>query len=1640
MVKTRKTSPSKQTSKRSSLNRKSKRKRDEEDSEADYVVPSSARKRRKPGTPQRSPQPPVSARNPDQVTGEIEDPDRDEDTVLERDWYLVRAVIDERFEEGSDGETKHQYLVDWVPSHQETYQPTWELAENLNEDALKDWEKVKDKRKRVELQREAKRQNKRSRRGLRNLTPRAAQAEPVDFDERQKPWTLDEPLQNRSPSDSLRQRRRTRNSRRAEPEPALSEEPVPSIISASSVDTESVGLDEPSALPVQKVTVVLRKSDNFDPSEYQSVYTSSQRISDLEDDDQRLALASHLSQGTIPDSQDLSGQWDPRHFQSQASIQESDNPGNTVDQLPVTPGHLETDEQEEDTPRSEINSPSQSDSGQRELGSSQVDQDLELDDSEIEYSIRSQLLEDSQHFHHDDSNHDRHLSEDTESNLDPGQLSHDHVDTNIIPPSSEAQSFETANSQTSQEISNSRDSYIPSVQLTQDNTLTNGPSGSGQQVVDSPALEATVSPLAERNTHSIQGSASSYHSSAGDQDSNIDQSQRSGINVSSRPSISQRQAGTFNPKPSQRSPFPPEDAAQLEAQPSSSSGIGRVIPDSQECSGLSAESHSNALQTLPASKKAQSTPFASQVEVVPDSATTDSDIPSRQPDQSRLASLIGEDTLDESLPTDQGVDRVQRTATASIQQSFTPDNTQNTPVFFTQPQDLHDSPIISSSLSELKSTGAVKIAFGPASTQYETEDQDLVEPQAAQPRSQTSTSQPRRHAISQETEFGSGSQSVQDKPSVNCGTEPCSKQPSQTDSASEPPFESLRPPSEIQEMERSHSRPRSSAADELKSFVDFGADSILAPAGEEESLDISSYGASNEHQPMNSAGTAGLDVVVSSPEAIIQTQPAYSVDPWKPEALGNTPEAPAPSISPASIMANPHRSAADDMRELLSRAFSSTGDSVTRSLMSQEPDDTIPPGTISPAAISRAADPLEPSRTLNLTNRGTVLSEVDSSGPSITMGQIPAEEDSDTSSQSSEQDHTQHIITLPMQASKRPYYGAIIKDHKAEIQAFSGLFTGDSGEQPDEVLVQKIHDLFGKLFDICDFPPDVVGTSLESEPSADIAKFCCDSNPKFNFLFELMTALDEKDKEILIVVRNQELMRLIFAVTKLAKIECSAESISQHTTFPSATRVTLALWDEDFNPFSFDVVIGYDYLYIRSHIHKQLTSGTGRKSPVVLLMVTTYSAEHVSLQPLENASPLEELNAMLACTVSAGRYLEDPERGYSEPHEVAEIFARHLNGVTDTSNWEPQGIPDDVLDIFASPMSQNQLLFAVESLPGNGLKRKFSDGDEVADAKRTRTLALRDPPAGSNNPPMSLATRRWLDSALLRGEANNRAATATVPVAVLDSLREQADEYKRKVSLAGEVEIELKNHINRLDKENKDYRKMSSKIGQSNRAAIEDRTVFEKKKTEAEAAAQSAKVAAQKEGDKYKQQIKELESTISRLKETPGVAEKEDAFATAQKQLRITEDKLKSALADVDFMRSRYQDVDSKASQLSNEVNALKIQNGQLQQRASTNLVAAQAQQASNERQAMSQQIASLRAQLQQKDTELAAAHQKINSFGRNTRGGSMPRSPRVAATGVSPRPSRAYAGSASRGTSPSGPGTQFMSYQNQNPRWNSLQ
>ncbi|SPJ74841.1 uncharacterized protein FTOL_04572 [Fusarium torulosum] len=1709
MVRTRKsTSTSRASTPRTSttpLNRISRRKREHGDSEEEYAEQPSSRKRRKSGTPRSGQQRRGSLQDKQgKNKGETGQEDKNRETAAqlssddgEQDgWWQVKRVVDERLTVADDGEIVNKCLVEWEPSPTgRTYEPEWIPITYLNAEARKDWEKEKKKKNR---EAEAKRREARNQRGLRNLTPSANQAEQAGVNDGPQQQTLNVSTPTRSRSNSFRKHVQSGNKPKVNRSSTLSEEPVPSIVSASSPEIAE-SPSEPSLLPNGKFAVLLSKPDNFNPSEYQSVSTqsSSQKISDLEEDDQRVAFASKLSQDTIPDSQDLSGHWDRREFESQSAVRPDYKPGSpkvpddqqlvaadhpaSVDrvgeavtqqqsQSPVqVSGHLDVEEPssvdafakfdpgfpdsdnegaplEDDTPHPDTggftDTANHSSEEGPEVHSIRDDQDPEVNDIKVGSPAHNTRLE------QDNFSSNEHSHRDTEST----QESQHSLDN---------QSFETANSQNSQTRLDSADCDVQGNQ-TQESISADQHSEDGQQVTEdhvSGAVDNAQSQQDHRGQEiEVERSVVKQHHRESEESSRADRSLTfAESNTNLQNCGSQERAHALDTASCLKSTLPPKAVAQSQDQTSSSEEISCVIPDSQDHSNTSA--HTSASKALTVLSQDQVAPYVSQTEIVPDSAatTTTLDIPSHQPDQPRPVSLEKEDRFDSSIPSDPGSHRLERVPVASTRESLVSNNTPNPSVYYTQPQFLNNLPDISSSFSSR--TGVLDEAAHTIPDQIPqsqsakksgvSQEERLEESQATRVvGSQLAGSQSRGIISGQDIEFATESQPTAVEVNTIRGSKRQLKSHSQNGSASEPPSELPRSTSGLPEMDRSISEPRSSAVDELKSFIDFGKDSLLTQVGEslDESLDETSYDVPSEGESMANTGTAGLDVVVSSPEVVIQSQPVYSVDPWKPEALGNTPEAPPPSISPASIMPvpNTHISAVDSMRQAINLAFNDSNDSLTHTLLGQDADDGMPPGTISPAVISRSVEPMASLHVLNFPGQDAITSEIESSGLSITMGQVPVDQDSDVSSESSQRDDSllQYAITLPMQASRRPYYGEVIKDHKAEIQAFSRFFTGETQGKPDDSLVERIDDLFDRLFGICDYPQDVIGSSLESQPSSDIAKYSCDANSKFCFLFELMSALDGKEQGILIVVRSQELMRLIFAVTEVARIECSAESISKRTDYPSVTRITLALSTEEFDPFNFDVVIGYDFHFSRSSIARQLYTKSTRKSPLVLLLVTTHSIEHVSLHPWDKVSDLEAKNAILACTVSAGRYLEDPERGYGEPHKVAEVFAAYLNGNTDTLNWEPQTIPDDVLDIFENPMSQTRTLFSMNSLHGNGLKRKYAtDDSDETDSKRI-CLPLRDLPVDSNNPPMPLAVRQLLDSVTPRGLAIKRQTMITIPLESLESIREKIDEYKRSNALAGEVEVELKTHINRLDSELKEFKKTSNKIAMSNRTALQERTMFEKEKKKAEAAARVAAEIAQRESAQQHKRIEELETTIARLKDDPESVNTEQALSESQQQLKVSEDKLKRALSDVEFMRGRYQDASAQVSKLTNNNKELTGQNEDLGQKASANLLAIHAQNFSSERQVLLQQIASLQAQVQQKDADLSTAHQKLNSLanGRNTRGGSMPRSPRVP-SGMSPRPSRpGFAGSASRGTSPSGPGAQFMSQQARSERWNQLQ
>ncbi|KAF5631196.1 hypothetical protein F52700_6900 [Fusarium sp. NRRL 52700] len=1541
MVRTRKAENQSTTNTpRTSSVRKSKRKRkgQSQDSEPELVQQSPARKRRKLGKKKK--------------------------------WWKIREVIEEEcLENPKSGEINHRCLVEWATdSDGETYENEWIPYANLNAEALEDWEKKKQKAELEKTKLEAQRRETRNRRGLRDLTPRQGKSEtPVECSKQQQP-KLDASTHDISRFDSHEQDVQPNRSFSIK-----SEEPVPSFISTSSADAESVSSFDFPRAPTQGVVVALSKPDNFDPSEYQSVTTqnSSQRVTDLEDDDQRFTFASQLSQNTIPDSQDLSGNWNYRDSQPAAgpdlvarspevledpsSSLAEDNPGSNrqvrevacqkevhnresiarslekeafhsvnapADLKAEYPDSESTEDNLSPTDFGGLTGAAHQDDQTEDIRSLKETQDLEGDNTENRTTTNSQIFDGD--------------------NLGSTWGIRD----NTLSPENE--SFETANSQVSHS-SNSQDLPVNQGPYGQDSVSVNQGSGDGPRVVEDHVLDS----------------------------------------------------------PS-RLPF--EEETLGSQQP----GVDIVVPDSQGDSSLSTDPNIVTGRNSTLVSKTQVTPLASQAEIVPDSAATGSEIiPSHQPGHSHPAISDRGILLDSSLPSDPSIRHVVGEIAASSRNSTSSQRAEKPQVYYSQPQGSYGSLDISSSLSS--ATGTLKKTARSRAT---------IETQASQEESfeasQLSKPQPENISVS-----GQGIGSSQRPPSpttIAQTSSDCKK------------FEKPRLTSE-QKMERPGSQTRDSAVDELKSYIDFDRDSALTHVGDslEENLDGTPYEAITDEEPLH-------DASASSHAAVLQSQPVYSMGPWKAQALGTNSDTPVSSIAPAAIMADPSTSAAARMREELSRRFAESDVSLTRSIISQDEEDSLLPATISPTVISIVNEPVASTQTLNFPNHGSVPTEAESSGHSFTMGQIPVDQVSDVLSESEEQNDffVQTKVTLPMQASRRSYYGEVIEDHKDEIQAFSRCFTGETQEEPSEELTKKIRNLFQRLFEICDYPQDVIGSVLETLPSSELARYCCDANPKFSFLFELMSALDRKEKEILIVVGTEELVRLLFKLAEAANVECSAESINQHAKFASFARVSIALTSEDFDPFSFDVIIGYDYRYPSSLIARHLCDNPSQKPPLVLRLVTTYSIEHV-YNTLHGATLLETQNAILASTVSASRYLEEPERGYCEPHEVAEIFANYFNGNTDTLNWEPQVIPDDVLDIFDNPGTQTQLPFTGDALYGNDLKRKHINDEGDGDAKRMRTLPLRDLPTDTNNPPMPIAVRQMLENATLRSETRDRKAMVSVPLVTLETIQEQIDEYKRQTAQAGEVEVELKSYISRLDKELKDHRKTLSKIESSNRAALQDRTVAERERLRTEGVAAAAAKVAQKEKEKQQQRIDELESVIARLNQNPESAKREEALSEVKGQLQLSESRRTSALNDVDFMKSRYQDVDAQALKLANENKALKIQNEELEQKASENLRAIHAQNVAMERQELLEQIASLQAQLQQRDAELYNANQRLASVsnGRNTRGGSMPRSPRVP-SGMSPRPRAAF--SASRGTSPIGPGQPFVGQQAGNGRWNHLQ
>ncbi|PNY26077.1 Uncharacterized protein TCAP_03986 [Tolypocladium capitatum] len=717
--------------------------------------------------------------------------------------------------------------------------------------------------------------------------------------------------------------------------------------------------------------------------------------------------------------------------------------------------------------------------------------------------------------------------------------------------------------------------------------------------------------------------------------------------------------------------------------------------------------------------------------------------------------------------------------------------------------------------------------------------------------------------------------------------------------------------------------------------------------------------------------------------------------------------------------------------------------------------------TVSPADISiqaeseRAALPLMPS----LASQGTASCNLySSSAASVPMAQAPNEQGSSETSSDGGPGFglMEHIVTLPFQASLRPFYDDTLLEYRPQVTQFGTVFNNETYVEPGEALVKKIDQLFNRLHNICDYPQDAVGTSLEDLPSSQLAKYSCDANPKFNFVSELLQGL-KNDTSILIIARSVELLRLICYLTETLEVECICDAIGKPKSnfAASAARVTLALPSEDINGLDFDVVIGFDHSFSRSPVSKSLLSETRdtKRRPLALILVTTHSIEHIDLYVPEDLGLLERKNVLLSGIVRARKLMSDPHQGYPEPYQLANIFIEFLNGEIDAVIWEPVAVPDEILDNYVSSQSRSQMhVAATPEEREKGRKRKFDDPEDEY-AKRMRILPLKESTVEANEPPMPDDIREMLaGSTTAEASINSTQVQVKVSLAVLQALAEKHAEYKRQIA-DNDIGAEYEAVISGLENRLKEYERTSSKMYASLRKSLEDRSKFEAEKLKAEADRRAAANLALRDNDKAQKRIAELESAVARLTASPDGSEEKTPLAKSEKLLKEAQDKvqmlekrLENAHKDGEYVRNLYQEASTSASAFRAENNELKEQNDDFQKKTPDSLASVHRIQAESETHQYLRQIQELKAQVREREMELDRARDELRQLKngrRETRQVSVPRSPRMGM--MSPRPGRAYGGSASRGTSPAAAadaaaGMQFMSAQQPgNGRWNHL-
>ncbi|KAK7711004.1 hypothetical protein SLS63_012841 [Diaporthe eres] len=583
----------------------------------------------------------------------------------------------------------------------------------------------------------------------------------------------------------------------------------------------------------------------------------------------------------------------------------------------------------------------------------------------------------------------------------------------------------------------------------------------------------------------------------------------------------------------------------------------------------------------------------------------------------------------------------------------------------------------------------------------------------------------------------------------------------------------------------------------------------------------------------------------------------------------------------------------------------------------------------------------------------------------------------------------EYLVPIPPAARIRAEVLEFINHHRQEIHAFTtNVYGGDGAQSPDHKNTAKIDEILQHLTDLSNLPP--YHKDLSDLSQEEWVRYARDTSSKLSFVYEFLEGLRDAAVEIAILADSGTVLKQLEAIVSqggFAYRHLRGDWPQIPTGQGSTCRVVLIDTSiEDAQPVhTANIVLAYDQTAEHSGLLEQYkTDSLDKQEPLVFSLVEVYTLEHINRRLSPAMGPFERKQAQAVCLAFLSRHLEDEwmyER-IPQPHEMAQDLIRYL--VDDEGRfthpeirwetWEHQTVPEDVFDRYKA--------FRGREFSSGNRKRRLSEGDDVSETpKRAR---IESPPEVSDELRSFLGT-----NATFTGNM------AQVSIEKLEELVLQAKDLKAALDKKG---VELRGWV-------KTVRNFQPKYQQ----AIRERNIFEEERNkmfkEKEKAQKSLDIS-QARATKLLEEKQELEARLQELANsdnpnTTAAAQRELDLASSWENAATLERQLAFLKKDVEYARSRYQDASDKAAALGEDNTALKSQVAELEKRASDNVVKLREMSADAARQDAWRLYQDEKTQRLSAERELDRKNDELRNYksrfgGRETRGSSVPRSPRV--------------------------------------------